>query len=275
MIDEEDCIRALREAAEELGPSFSKGKYEELGGTPASASVIRVFGTWNEAKERAGLETNPSTGSRLGPMPEDVELPEGESWGDLSVDQRWHYRNVRWNADRTLTRRASLRKWVNEYKESAGCQSCGIDDPACLDLHHVEEEQKVKAIGKMITAGFGKDALRQEIDKCEVLCANCHKLHHWNGPPTAPEYSDESNRFQVRRWIHRYKLESGGCSRCSEWRPACLEFHHFSEDKHASIGKLVSDRRPLGDIRSEVEKCVLLCANCHRKEHFEIPHARD
>jgi hypothetical protein len=157
---EAECLEALRDAAEELGESPTKAAYEELGLTPASATIVRVIGGWNEAKREAGLSTNPSTGRRVGPQPDDVTLPDGTDWEDLSVDQRWHYRNVEWNTERTLNRRARLRSWVNEYRRTRGCLRCGEDDPACLDCHHRNQSEKEMAVGRMITYGYGKQKLR-------------------------------------------------------------------------------------------------------------------
>ncbi|MEF8756642.1 MAG: HNH endonuclease, partial [Halobacteriales archaeon] len=168
---ERECIEALREAAERLGESPTKAQYEELGLTPASATIIRTMGSWNEAKEAAGLETNPSTGSRVGPKPDDVDLPDGVEWTELSVDQRWHYRNVKWNTERTLARRARLRQWVDERKREAGCRRCGTTDPACLDFHHPPGVDKIMDVGTMVTYGYGKETLSEEMSKCEVLCA--------------------------------------------------------------------------------------------------------
>jgi len=54
---EGECLEALREAAERLGESPTKAQYEELGMTPASATIMKTVGGWNEAKEQAGLET--------------------------------------------------------------------------------------------------------------------------------------------------------------------------------------------------------------------------
>ncbi len=102
---EAECIDALREAAERLGESPTKAQYEELGLTPASATILRQIGSWNEAKERAGLETNVSRGSRVASKPDEVDLPDHLVWEELSVDQRWHYRNREWNTERTLRRR--------------------------------------------------------------------------------------------------------------------------------------------------------------------------
>ena len=54
---EAECIEALREAADRLEESPTKETYEELGLQPAASTILRVMGSWNEAKEAAGLET--------------------------------------------------------------------------------------------------------------------------------------------------------------------------------------------------------------------------
>ncbi len=180
---EDDCVAALRRAAERLGESPTKAQYEALGSIPASATIIRVMGGWNEAKGVAGLETSPSTGPRVGPKPDDVMLPDDTSWADLSVDQRWHYRNVKWNTERTLDRRAKLRAWAYEYKRASGrCVRCTETDPACLDFHHVNADEKEMTVSSMISYGYSKEQLLDEIEKCEVLCANCHRKQHYTVP---------------------------------------------------------------------------------------------
>ncbi len=259
MTTEAECLEALREAAERLGESPTKAQYEELGLTPASATIIRTCGGWNDAKETAGLETAPSTGSRVGPKPDDIELPSGLVWEELSVDQRWHYRNVDWNTERSLRRRSRLRSWLNDIKRERGCSRCEIDNVACLDFHHVETATKGMAVGKMVTYGYGKERLRDEIEKCVVLCANCHRKTHYVQPTR-----------ERRQWIH-YRKRERGCTRCEESDPGCLDYHHDDATKVASVTKLVADDRPKARIRAEIERCRVLCANCHRTEHYEPP----
>ena len=86
MVTERECIEALQKAARRLGESPTKSEYEALGLRPSSATIIRQLGGWNVAKEAAGLETHPSTGSRVGDKPDDIALSEGVSWDELSVD---------------------------------------------------------------------------------------------------------------------------------------------------------------------------------------------
>ncbi len=259
MTTEDECLEALQEAAERLGESPTKAQYEELGLTPASATIIRTCGGWNDAKEMAGLETAASTGSRVEPKPDDVELPSDLVWEELSVDQRWHYRNVERNTKRSLQRRSRLRSWLNGIKRKRGCSRCDIDSAACLDFHHVDTATKEMAVGKMVTYGYGKERLREEIEKCTVLCANCHrKIHHIQ--PTQ----------ERRRWVHDRKCEIG-CNRCTESTPACLDYHHDSDTKTANVTRLVADDRTKARIVAEIEQCTVLCANCHRREHYEPP----
>ena len=183
MTTEADCVQALRSVAVELGESPTKAQYEDLDVTPASGTIQRVMGGWNAAKEAAGLETNHSRGSRVATKPDDISLPDGCSWADLSQDQRWHYKNADWNHQRTLNRRAKHRAWVYEYKrDSDGCCRCGEADPACLDFHHRDDTEKEMTISKMITHGFSKSKLRTEMPKCDILCANCHRKEHHEVP---------------------------------------------------------------------------------------------
>lgn len=253
----EQCIDALHEAADRLGTSPTKAAYEQLGLQPASATIIRQMGGWNRAKEAAGLPTYPSTGPRTRDPPADLDITE-EEWNSMSVDQRWHYRNVEWNAERTSNRRARLRQWVNEVKRTMGCGRGGLRDESCLDLHHLHSHEKERAVGKLITHGYGKQRLRREIEKCEVLCANCHRLEH-------NKRATSGMRFRVEA----YKA-SLGCKECGQANPVVLDCHHQGE-KGSTIARMLANDRPPDQVYEELQQCVVVCANCHRRMHFDPP----
>ncbi|MBI4065995.1 hypothetical protein HY412_02285 [Candidatus Kaiserbacteria bacterium] len=68
-------------------------------------------------------------------------------------------------------------KWLSEYKKERGCSRCGIKDPRVLDFHHKKGEDKLFTIGGFRReVGFGK--LTEEIAKCIIVCANCHRILH-------------------------------------------------------------------------------------------------
>jgi hypothetical protein len=182
MTTEQECIEALQSTADKLGKSPSKQEYEDVGVQPASATVIRTFGGWNTAKEAAGLETSFSTGVRTEDRPTNVELPEGLDWQELTVDQRWYYRNKAMKNGSKCDRRAELRVRAARIKSERGCDRCGESDPGCLDFHHRSGEEKVLSVSKTISHRSAWAPVQTEIDKCDVLCANCHRKEHYQPP---------------------------------------------------------------------------------------------
>ena len=140
------------------------------------------MGSRGEAKEAAGLAANVSTGSRVDPKPDDIDLPENLVRENLSQDQRWHYKNRARNTERSLRRRAQIRAWASEIKATAGCACCPEDDPACLDFHHIDEAGKEEQVTTTISYGYGRDKILDEMAKCEVICANCHRKEHFEPP---------------------------------------------------------------------------------------------
>ena len=71
---------------------------------------------------------------------------------------------------------------INMIKAERGCAECGYNaHPAALDFNHTRGE-KMFSISQDVKVALHR--LRAEIDKCDVLCANCHRVHtyehrHW------------------------------------------------------------------------------------------------
>ena len=78
-------------------------------------------------------------------------------------------------------RQDSITKWFKEYKLSLKCEICGESHPACLDFHHRDPEEKDIEIARAVNRGRSIEKIKQEIDKCQVLCANCHRKLHYAG----------------------------------------------------------------------------------------------
>lgn len=60
------------------------------------------------------------------------------------------------------------------WKAQHGCEDCGESDPIVLELDHWEDN-KEEAVGRLVTDGAGWSRLQAELDKCAVVCANCHR----------------------------------------------------------------------------------------------------
>ena len=69
------------------------------------------------------------------------------------------------------------RKYVEIYKIDSPCH-CGETEPCCLSFHH-DKGDKTSNISDMVNRGYSINRIQKEIDKCIILCLNCHaRLHH-------------------------------------------------------------------------------------------------
>lgn len=62
-----------------------------------------------------------------------------------------------------------------KLKQGLFCIKCGENDWRCLDFHHRDPKTKKFTISGQ---NHSKQALMEEIAKCDVLCANCHRKEH-------------------------------------------------------------------------------------------------
>ena len=65
----------------------------------------------------------------------------------------------------------------NEYKSTVSCIQCGESHISCLDFHHRDPKQKDFLLSDIRSRGL--NTIQKELDKCDVLCANCHRKLHW------------------------------------------------------------------------------------------------
>lgn len=77
----------------------------------------------------------------------------------------------------TQKRRDKIKEMAIEYK-GGKCQICGYDKcKGALEFHHLNPEEKDFGIGaKGYTRAW--DTVKQELDKCIMVCANCHREIH-------------------------------------------------------------------------------------------------
>jgi len=59
------------------------------------------------------------------------------------------------------------------------CAGCGTQEWVCLDFHHLEPKEKSFSISVKISKAVTWEFIRPEVDKCVLLCRNCHAIYHW------------------------------------------------------------------------------------------------
>lgn len=77
-------------------------------------------------------------------------------------------------------------------------------------------------------------------------------------------------RKQIKKWFNEEILAKSSCVKCGENHPGCLDFHHRDPAlKENEVTLMVNQKRTKDAILKEMAKCDILCANCHRKLHYE------
>jgi hypothetical protein len=125
-------------------------------------------------------------------------------------------RNYRKNREREkarLYRNAAVRLEFNRaqivgYLRQHPCVDCGESDIVVLQFDHLRD--KKYDVARMLNGGFIWPTIQREIDKCEVRCANCHRLK------TAFRYLERSHRSatRIRQRIEQLRLADIGVRAC-------------------------------------------------------------
>lgn len=91
-----------------------------------------------------------------------------------------HYaKNKGYYKDKANKRKEDTRAWMFEFKSQFSCSRCGQNHPAALDFHHQDPNKKDFNLGEAVNFGWSKEKILEEAEKCSVLCASCHRIHHW------------------------------------------------------------------------------------------------
>ena len=99
------------------------------------------------------------------------------------------------NAD---VKRGIRARW-DAYKSTLACTQCGENHPAALDFHHVIRDPSNRKVYELVANGAIKLAM-EEVKKCVVLCANCHRKGHWyerNGVDDTDDAQKLSKYFKI------------------------------------------------------------------------------
>jgi hypothetical protein len=128
------------------------------------------------------------------------------------------------------------------------CNACGATKP----IEDFSWKHKAKS-------------LRQE--RCKPCSREYNKsyYHSKQGEKQKAIARSKSNRD---RWSKEYSTfkQSLKCTLCDEDAPECIHLHHIDpETKTGNVSDLVGFGQPR--LKSEIEKCIPVCANCHLKIH--------
>lgn len=178
------------------------------------------------------------------------------------------------------------------------CSVCGYKKcVAALDFHHKNPEEK----DFQISHYRKREDFLKEIEKCELLCKNCHAEKHaaerktkigerarvvlrfckthgetpfycFNVKGKKDKYAcaicmiERQKRAREKLKTELVQSMGGSCQSCGyNHSMVALEFHHTSGKE-----RQVSTIKNREEAFLEIKKCKLLCRNCHMEEHWTV-----
>lgn len=109
------------------------------------------------------------------------------------------------------------------------------------------------------------DGLQRNCKPCNIEIAK--QFHAQNLEHCRERISKRSRLLRQENFVRlvEYLLEHP-CTDCGETDPVVLEFDHL-RDKEANVSALI--HRPWRTVEEEIEKCEVVCANCHRRRTYQ------
>lgn len=108
----------------------------------------------------------------------------------LRHPERAKKQRMNWKAQQAK----KMRQVVIEAK-IVPCMDCGERYPHyVMDFDHRDPETKVMSIANMVGQQVGVNALLAELEKCDVVCSNCHRVRTHN------QYKDREGKPWYDRW---------------------------------------------------------------------------
>lgn len=107
-------------------------------------------------------------------------MPFKDNETQRKYKREWYKKNIKKVVAEVARRKKELRAWFREFKKGLKCSVCGEDHPACIDFHHKDPSKKEIIVSQCYNRGWSIERTKKEIDKCQVVCRNCHAKIHWN-----------------------------------------------------------------------------------------------
>ena len=114
-----------------------------------------------------------------------------------------------------------------------------------------------------------KDGTRQRW--CKFCQAEANKTHYQNNKQVYLDRAITRNarlNTQNKQRLFAY-LSEHPCIDCGQTDIRCLEFDHVRGNKSANITRMITSATSWSNIESEIAKCEVRCANCHRVKTLE------
>jgi formate-dependent nitrite reductase cytochrome c552 subunit len=193
-----------------------------------------------------------------------------------SANVCYYRRNRSLEIDRVRARQRGTVDLLRQLREQP-CADCGGRFAAhVMDFDHLDPHDKafrLTAGGAMLRPTA---VLLAEAAKCEIVCANCHRVRTRRRAAAQRTESTGSSRYLERKresWRAHARLldqlRDRPCTDCGgRFEPCAMDFDHRDpRSKRSAVTRLIG-RAGIETILEEAAKCDIVCANCHRLRTF-------
>lgn len=160
-------------------------------------------------------------------------------------------------------RNTKKKNFTARVRRRSKCVVCGYNGCIyALEFHHRDETIKKFNLSRL--TGRSLSSIKDEIRKCDVLCSRCHRERHWLN------FKRKHRASLGRKFAERVSLKFGCCKCGYKKCAAALDFHHIDPKcKKFAIGDKLDWLGPR-ELKREMRKCSILCANCHREQDCRV-----
>ncbi|HYK97286.1 MAG TPA: hypothetical protein VEU77_02725 [Candidatus Acidoferrales bacterium] len=192
--------------------------------------------------------------------------------------------------ERVTRRQQAALDWLRELRR-VPCMDCGGRfAPWVMDFDHRDPTDKLFDLGAGKSSVMLKNraVLEAEVAKCDIVCANCHRMRthraFMRGELRSPSFrrrrpSSNPLTQRDREKVFRRRREHAALLRAFK-RSACMdcglsfpwfvmEFDHRDGSAKRGLVSQMPGRVGLMTLLLEIEKCDIVCANCHRIRTYE------
>lgn len=108
---------------------------------------------------------------------EAIKTPHADIDEHRAYQRKWKRENREKIIRSERKRRMRNKQHMIKRKMEFGCSQCSYNEhPAALDFDHIDPSKKTKGISQLANGTGSIKKLDAEMDKCIVLCANCHRV---------------------------------------------------------------------------------------------------
>jgi hypothetical protein len=193
-----------------------------------------------------------------------------------SANVAYYRRNRTLQIERVRTRQAGMVELLREIR-TRPCEDCGfVFAPCQMDFDHrpgTIKQFRLTSGGAMLRP---TTAVLAEVAKCDVVCANCHRVRTQRRHALRPAQPAGVSRHLDRKrsqWRAQARLldalRDRPCADCGlRFPPAAMDFDHREPaEKRSGVTRMIG-RAGTTRILEEAAKCDIVCANCHRLRTF-------